>query len=176
MKLKTLTAAVLAFALCILFNALKAQVLIDKGVIKGNFDIQLTDTKSVLKSSEEFSLTKLGLQSNKNGPLVGDLKKDADLPDEFVTNQDKFYKNYWAKIKYYHITIHNKTTNKDYIGVIGFSYCPKRKKNEPVCQSYEININDATFDQADSGNVVSSYEYYDDTYYTTTWFIVFKKQ
>lgn len=180
MKNWVLMTTLLVLGFCLPAKSLYAQIVIDKGVIVGDFTIQFNDMKLQIKPGEEFSLAKLGLAAN-NFKAAFSPKDDPflDPPVELSSDkQDIYAKRFWKQNKYYQIVIHNNKTNKDYDGVVVFFNCYKDQKNESVCQSYEINIDDVQFEQADNGHVTTSYEYlkYDNGNFNPTWLIFFKKK
>lgn len=159
-------------------NALHAQL--DKGIITGNFTIRFTDPNVTIKPKEEFSLSGLGLQKSLLRFWFEEGRMSEYTPPELDPGQkSKFGNSFWKKYKHYVVTIHNNNNGKDYEAVILFAECPKKQSKEPVCQSYEIKIDDALFEEANGGKIASSYEYYNlgaasEHMIVPTWLIFFK--
>lgn len=143
--------------LCLIGAQAKAQldVPIDKGVIKGNLEITLVDKNVTLKPNEEFSLSQLGLNAQKN-------KFNNDIGRVYMWSE-KFLKDGWkygSGVPFYKIKIHRLSDNSVYYGLIMFYNTDKKHTDYAVCQSYELSIGDDVFDAAKDGHIAYCYEKY----------------
>lgn len=117
---------------------------IQKGCVKGDFEITLARSGKKLITGQSFDLREVDLKANK-----------PPKSDDYLN----LYKKR-PELKTYNITIKRKATGQTYFGKIAFFKALREAEDEGVCNYYQIGIPDGKFESANDGSLACVYEYY----------------
>ena len=119
---------------------------IERGCVKDDFTIKLTEQNATLKPNEFFNIDKLNLRVNSR--LIQTVSMD------FL----QVYKVQRAGIVSYPVQI--RKGGKTYYGRLAFFGVKEKAQTQAVCTFYKIAIPDDYFGQAVDGRTACVYEYY----------------